>query len=220
MREISKIGIILIFIIVGCGTNSNSENKYKTEYDKKVEQELSSGAKNNDIFLSFRLGDSKGTVSTKLNNLNREGKISLNDNGKYVYEFAFDENDVLNGYATISTHFHNNSLYEFSMTVNPSNFIMHTLAGRESKESLQNYYMILQSNLATLFMNKYGEPIKFNNYYDTNNYFWIDGNREIRISLGDRIVNIVYIDLPVIDKIIEEEKIRNAKKAIGKKADI
>ena len=206
--------ITALMLIVGC-----SGDKDQSEYNAKLEEELSSGHKVNDIFLTFKFGDSKSEVNNKFSQLKDEGKLYLDENLHYTYRFVFD--DYFNiGYATFSQKYHNDKLYEFRMMVKPHDD-MKDLGGSGSADYLQLKSESLLISLATLYMDKYGLPIsKDNILFDTEDEFWLNGNREIKLSLSNGFVNILYRDLSTLQSIEEERKEKILDEAIKTKEDI
>ena len=206
--------LLILLLIVGC-----SGDKDQSEYNAKLEEELSSGHKVNDIFLTFKFGDSKSEVNNKFSQLKDEGKLYLDENLHYTYRFVFD--DYFNiGYATFSQKYHNDKLYEFRMMVKPHDD-MKDLGGSGSADYLQTKSESLLISLATLYMDKYGLPIsKDNILFDTEDEFWLNGNREIKLSLSNGFVNILYRDLSTLKSIEEERKEKILDEAIKTKEDI
>ena len=206
--------LLILLLIVGC-----SGDKDQSEYNAKLEEELSSGHKVNDIFLTFKFGDSKSEVNNKFSQLKDEGKLYLDENLHYTYRFVFD--DYFNiGYATFSQKYHNDKLYEFRMMVKPHDD-MKDLGGSGSADYLQTKSESLLISLATLYMDKYGLPIsKDNILFDTEDEFWLNGNREIKLSLSNGFVNILYRDLSTLQSIEEERKEKILDEAIKTKEDI
>lgn len=206
--------LLILLLIVGC-----SGDKDQSEYNAKLEEELSSGHKVNDIFLTFKFGDSKSEVNNKFSQLKDEGKLYLDENLHYTYRFVFD--DYFNiGYATFSQKYHNDKLYEFRMMVKPHDD-MKDLGGSGSADYLQLKSESLLISLATLYMDKYGLPIsKDNILFDTEDEFWLNGNREIKLSLSNGFVNILYRDLSTLQSIEEERKEKILDEAIKTKEDI
>ena len=206
--------ITALMLVVGC-----SGDKDQSEYNAKLEEELSSGHKVNDIFLTFKFGDSKSEVNNKFSQLKDEGKLYLDENLHYTYRFVFD--DYFNiGYATFSQKYHNDKLYEFRMMVKPHDD-MKDLGGSGSADYLQLKSESLLISLATLYMDKYGLPIsKDNILFDTEDEFWLNGNREIKLSLSNGFVNILYRDLSTLQSIEEERKEKILDEAIKTKEDI
>jgi len=206
--------LLILLLIVGC-----SGDKDQSEYNAKLEEELSSGHKVNDIFLTFKFGDSKSEVNNKFSQLKDEGKLYLDENLHYTYRFVFD--DYFNiGYATFSQKYHNDKLYEFRMMVKPHDD-MKDLGGSGSADYLQLKSESLLISLATLYMDKYGLPIsKDNILFDTEDEFWLNGNREIKLSLSYGFVNILYRDLSTLKSIEEERKEKILDEAKKTKEDI
>ena len=208
------------FLFLSCDKGSFNKKSSKSEYDKKVEQELNSGIKNDDIFMTFRFGDSKNTVKNKFHKLRQEGKISLNDYREYEYKFVFNEYEMTNGYASFSQKFHNGKLYKFRMMVKPHDD-MKEFGSSASYKMVQLKSESLFNNLSILYMDKYGSPIsRKNTLNNKDDRFWIDGNRQIEISLADGFVNIFYTDLFVLKQMEEETRKNMTEQATSTKTDI
>ncbi len=207
--------------LLGCDTDALKNNKSKMQYENRVEQELNSGVINDDIFLIFKFGDSENDVNAKFEQLKKEhGKITLDDKRRYTYEFVFDEYDFNNGYATFSPIYHNNMLYKFKMRVEPYD-VMEDLGGSGSYELLQTSSESLLYNLAMIYMEKFGVPIeKSSILFNTKDFFWINGNREIKISLGSGFVNVIYTELSVLSRMEEQKKNKLRNEAEVTKKDI
>ncbi len=93
--------------------------------------------------------------------------------------------------------------------------------GSGSADYLQLKSESLLISLATLYMDKYGLPIsKDNILFDTEDEFWLNGNREIKLSLSNGFVNILYRDLSTLQSIEEERKEKILDEAIKTKEDI
>ena len=211
--------LIIVAVMLVVWFYAFGDDKDQSEYDAKLEEELSSSRKVNDIFLTFKFGDSKSEVNNKFSQLKDEGKLYLDENLHYTYRFVFD--DYFNiGYATFSQKYHNDKLYEFRMMVKPHDD-MKDLGGSGSADYLQLKSESLLISLATLYMDKYGLPIsKDNILFDAEDYFWLNGNREIKLSLSYGFVNILYRDLSTLKSIEEERKEKILDEAKKTKEDI
>ncbi len=178
----------------------------RNEYEIKIEKELNSGVINNEIFMTFSFGDTENLVTEIFRKLKNDGKLFINDKRNYSFTFVFDEYEFNNGYATFSQKYHNDKLYEFRLMVFPHDD-MKSLGGSGSAEFLQTKSEVLLYNLAMLFMEKYGVPIEINNaILDSKDFYWVSGNREIKISMGNNFVNIFYTDLKAINQIEQKKK--------------
>lgn len=219
MKKIYGV-ILVLLLMVGCDNDSLENKKAQKEYENRVEQELNSGVRNDDIFMTFKFGDSENDVNTKFKRLKDNGKITLDYKKRYTYEFVFDEYELNNGYATFSQNYHNNKLYQFRIMVEPYDD-MKDLGGRGSSEFLQTKSKGLLYNLAMLYMKKFGVPIeKRNVLLKTKDHIWINGNREIKISLGSGFVNVIYTDLSSLRHMEEEKKNKLRNEAKITKKDI
>lgn len=214
------IACSFLLLLLGCDTDSLENKKAQKEYENRVEQELNSGVRNDDIFMTFKFGDSENDVNTKFKRLKDNGKITLDDKKRYTYEFVFDEYEFNNGYATFSQKYHNNKLYQFRIMVEPYDD-MKALGGNGSSEFLQIKSEGLLYNLAMLYMEKFGVPIERRNVLlKTKNKIWINGNREIKISLGSGFVNVIYTDLSSLRRMEEKKKNKLRNEAKVTKNDI
>jgi hypothetical protein len=211
--------LIIVAVMLVVWFYAFGDDKDQSEYDAKLEEELSSSRKVNDIFLTFKFGDSKSEVNNKFSQLKDEGKLYLDENLHYTYRFVFD--DYFNiGYVTFSQKYHNDKLYEFRMMVKPHDD-MKDFGGSGSADYLQTKSESLLISLATLYMDKYGLPIsKDNILFDAEDYFWLNGNREIKLSLSYGFVNILYRDLSTLKSIEEERKEKILDEAKKTKEDI
>ncbi len=209
-----------LLLLLGCDTNSLDNKKTQKEYENRVEQELNSGLRNDDIFMTFKFGDSENDVNTKFKRLKDNGKITLDDKKRYTYEFVFDEFEFNNGHATFLLKYHNNKLYQFRIIVKP-NDDMKALGGSENSEFLQTKSEGLFYSLAMLYMEKFGHQIRRRNaLFKTKDCFWINGNREIEISLSSGFVNVIYTDLSSLRRMEEEKKNKLRNEAKVTKKDI
>ena len=197
--KIYSVLILLIFFI-GCQNKSQNDNKKEITYYNKVIEELGSSIKHNDIFLTFEFGDNKNVIKNKFAILFKEKFISRNNSG-YTYTFVFDEHNFNNGYASFSTKYHNGKLYNFKLTVEPHD-IMKDFGGTSDTETVQLQTNLLYYSLSKIYSDRYGIPIHRKNIlYDKDNQIWINGNREIEISIASNYVNINYTDLSVLNKL-------------------
>ena len=210
---------LLMLITFACDNNSEGSKKAEVEYGKKVEEELKSGARNDEIFMIFRFGDAENDVDDKFRQLKDSGKLFIDERGYYTYTFVFNEHDTFNGYATFKQEFHDGKLYKLRMMVRPHDDMIALGGGSDEYIELKNSSLFFQ--LASLFLGKYGSPIqKSNILFDTKDYFWIDGNREISISKSSSFVNIYYTDLFALKSIEQEKKDKMLNKANNTRADI
>lgn len=219
MNTPMKIIVSTLFLLLfGCDTDSLKNEKSQNEYDQKIEQELKSGVLYDEIFMTFKFGDSENDVKNKFRQLKDSGRLNLDDKKRYVYKFVFDEYEFTNGSATFSQKYHDGKLYQFRMMVEPHDD-MKALGGSGSSKFIQMNSEGLLYRLAMLYMEKYGVPIDMKNVLlNTNDLFWIKGNREIEISLGNGFVNVFYTDLLPLKRIEEEkvDKFRNEAKITKK----
>lgn len=204
----------LIFLILGC--------EHKTTrilYAEKVEAELNSGVRYDELFMTFKFGDSKNVVNGKFRNLKKEGKLSKNNYGKYTYTFTFDEHEARNGYATFSADYHQDKLYNLKIIVTPTPIIEEVFG--VASDVYKSSCSIILYDLSRIYLEKYGQPLKIKNtIYDINENYWINGNRQIAITLSGGSADIDYTDLTVKNALEDAKKNRNLKLLESSRDDI
>ena len=181
---------------------TNSTDRY-SEYNKKVAQEIESGKRIDDIFLGFKFGFTEKETNKHWKELLLEDKIYLDDKNRYCYDFIFSEYDWQIAVATFQTEYYEDKLYKLTLKV-------------KYKNSLIDDYELNQSSLLQqlklLYVRKYTSqnkifPIEVINVLNKEEQYWIDGNKEIKISPTYYTeVNVTYTDLIPLQKIKLKEK--------------
>jgi len=185
-----KLLLIIIIISSLLSCQDYQRRKHQQTIDEKIEKELSLGIRNDTIFLGLTFGMTEKEFNNKLQSLKKEGKIYLNDNNYYEYEFSLENN--AKGEATFNTDYFENKLYELAVIVKSDDLIFGTST------------LLLKLNLRMIYSSKYGygsclekESILDNNSKD---YIWINGNRMIEMNSGINSVIIFYTDLMAKNK--------------------
>lgn len=175
--------ILFLFFFIFYLFSCSSEKKDNLRLEEKVTREIESGVKNDRIFLGFEFGMSKEKVINRLDSLLLSGDL-YDHNGSYAYDI--DVNNNLTHRCIFTPRFMN-GLYEMIISV-------------KSDESYGSA-RVIHSSLVMYYMEKYGSP----DHTDANAsidddceiYYWIDGNRQIKILCGIGEARIFYTDLPV-----------------------
>jgi len=197
--------IVLSILIIGCEElkekrEAKERKQRKLEYLETVQKEIQSNTRNDNIFMDFKLGDSKKQVNNKFSKLLKQKKIFLDDSKSYTYNLILSEDTKTT--AHFSTEFHNGKLYKFVLIINPNKT---SLPSRFSLFELMTY-------LDDIYEKKYGlcDHLELVDFGGGLNYYWINGNREISIIQRLNDINVVYLD-----KIVSSE-IKNSKKQNNK----
>ena len=199
MKKLLVISCCLL--LIAC---SEQKSRWKI-IEEKEKQELNSGIKNDTIFLDFAFGMTEDQVNKKLSQLLESGKISA-PNKSYEYKFTFDY--PKEAIATFRTEYFNGKLYEFTLKIDADD---------------QTEAEIIQLKLVSLYMQKYGSPIKVPSVLNEteSDYLFINGNRQIEICYPlYGTVFIDYTDLTIKnEKQFQDEK-QNLQKQDSVKRDI
>jgi len=197
---------LVLLLMLGCNKFNDWQAKQKEKeikknnkewediYSKKLKKEINSEKKNNDTFLIFKFGDSNSEVLKKFKQLEKEGKVKVDENKSLYYEFVFDEYEFKNAVAYFNMQFSEGKLYKLTLIV-------------ESQKPRNTYTILLFHDLSDLYRKKYGDP----DYYNTDalkNYEirWIDGNQEIKIVQRINDVVVTYIDKTIEIKLETENQ--------------
>ena len=176
-----------------------------------MKKELESGKKNNNIFLTFKFGDSKTAITKKLAKLEKEGKVSVDANNKYYYEFVFNEFEFNNAKAYFSMKYNKNELYQLNMIIEPN----------EMWNTLENSSAVLFLSLHNIYKENYGTPIYYRtNPLDHSEVRWINCNQEIKIVQKLHNVTLSYTDKPIEIKLENKKESELKNKIKSKKNDI
>lgn len=189
------IGIIIIF--TGC----QNLKKEKDSHDlicEKIETELSSGVRNDTIFLNFRFGMDRNEVSEHVKKLINEGRLTIN-RPKYEYLFDFGENILPRiAKADLNVEYFDDKLYRLILYVTSDELI--------SSPSL------IQIHLASVFRDKYGyNYLKRPSVIDGKEaYVWIHGNMKIEVIAGIDDARVFYTDLVAMKKKEKFDELKSA----------
>lgn len=186
--------LVGFFLFINCESEEVKYKKALMEYEKKVEQELSKNQNTNEIFMTFKLGDTKQTVEKKFRLLIKQNKIKADATRELYYVMDFFGYGLFNARVTFSADYYDNKLYKFILIAEPKQ--------RLSTSSSE----LLFNNVFHLYYEKYGFPQFFGKISDNYNPRWIENNREIRIKHTEIVeeVRIIYTDKRV-------EKLADAK---------
>ena len=198
--------VLTLILVFGCNQAEKYEKELEIAFEKKIESELNSGIRNDTIFLGYTLGMNKKEFSKKTNELRKEKKLYVNNESTLAYKMTIDDNAFGKDLeATFSPEYYNEKLFKLGVSV---------------KSTIHSTPKLTQLQLVKLFNDKYG-------YYDhseksiletTENYYWIDGNRQIEVVCGFNDARIFYTDLLAekesdTNKELEQEKELNKTKS-------
>ena len=206
--------LIILLLIVGCEeikkikedhSDQQKEERQKSRdqsYEDKINKNLNSGIRSDDIFMTFKLGDSKEVVKNKFRQLEKDNILYLNKNNEYEYEMKID--DHTNTIATFSTKYHNDKLYHFDLMLDT----------KEDVFSKGTTLSIISFYLTEIYKQKYGSYDHLEDWLVGTglNYYWIDNNREISIKGMITKIFISYIDKGIELEIDENKKEENKTK--------
>lgn len=197
MKQIKHLSIITAFVIALISGCQEKKSEYQI-IEEKQKAELASGIRNDTIFLGFYFGMTEEQVNEKFKELIRKGKVYVNAENQYQYDFTF----VIIKKATSSFSFayQSDKLYKMTLSV-------------ESKDEYIKDSKALQLQLRNLYSKKYGydciklKPI-VSNKEDEFDYMWVQGNRQIEIYEGIGDARIIYTDMKaeIESKKIEKDK--------------
>jgi hypothetical protein len=195
-----KLLLILLCVplIFSCGEKEDKVLKL----EEKIAYELSQEIEVNDLFLNFEFGDTEKEVNKKLRELVKKDKISIDNIGRYSYEF---NNPIKKGIATFSFDYYQDKLYKLSLTVDPKNRYDMDFS---LKEDINTDVSLVFFKIMELYCEKFGTPLRTDNVIFKeeiaySNLHWVKGNRLIEISVFVD-VTIDYIDLN-IQSLVENE---------------
>jgi len=198
--------VLTLILVFGCNQAEKYEKELEIAFEKKIESELNSGIRNDTIFLGYTLGMNKKEFSKKTNELRKEKKLYVNNESTLAYKMTIDDNAFGKDLeATFSPEYYNEKLFKLGVSVKPTKY--------SSPE-------LTQLQLVRLFNDKYGLYDHFEKSIleTTNNYYWIDGNRQIEVVCGFNDARIFYTDLLAekesdTNKELEQEKELNKTKS-------
>lgn len=198
----SLLAILFIaFVVISC--SEDKRIKTDEQFDVKVRSEIESGVRHDTIFLGYWFGMTKEQFMSKTKNMLENKKLYRNKDGVIEYEMTLDGNLIKKGKALFEPKYYQNRLYELTVGVQELN------SNRgESAVQLELFMML---------MTKYGAPDYSPEGYITGstNYFWISGNRQIKLAQGFYDARIFYTDV-VVEEAAEKE--RRMKEAAEKEA--
>ena len=200
--------ILTLVLLISCNQAEKKAKEKEIAFDKKIESELNSGIRNDTIFLGYTFGMSEKEFNKKTSDLRKENKLYVNDSRTLAYKMTIDDNALGQDLeATFSPEYYNEKLFKLGVSV---------------KSTKYNTPELTQLQLVRLFNDKYG-------FYDhseksiletTNNYYWIDGNRQIEVVCGFDDARIFYTDL-LAEKEFETNKEIEQKEQLNKtKSDL
>ena len=200
--------IMTLIVFIGCNQAEKKAKEREIAFEKKIDTELKSGIRNDTIFLGYNFGMTQKEFSRKTSDLRKEKKLYVNERNTLAYKMTIDDNALGQDLeATYSPEYYNNKLFKLGVSV---------------KSTKYNTPELTQLQLVRLFNDKYG-------FYDhseksiletTNNYYWIDGNRQIEVICGYDDARIFYTDL-LAEKEFETKKESEQKSQLNKtKSDI
>jgi len=174
--------LLFTFIVIGC----EEKNDGYDEYNKKVTEELNSGVRNDNIFLGYTFGMTKGQFEKKTRELYKQKILYLNEYGNYAYKMFLEKVVAENLEATFEPTYFQNKLFKLTVAVKDKG----KLADSSSP-------LLIQVLLRSLFSKKYGyDWIEQKGLLgDQKNYILIQGNREIEIIEGIGEARIIYTNL-------------------------
>jgi len=180
MRKIFNI-ILAFTICISC--NEQKAKEKEVDFENRIETEINSGIRNDTIFVGYVFGMSKREFAQKTKDLQKEGKLFVNESNTLAYKMTIAENDFGKDLeATYSPEFYNEKLFELGVSVKSTKYSTPELT---------------QLQLVNLFTGKYGsyDHKEKSVLDDYDNYIWIDGNRHIKIAAGFNDARIFYTDL-------------------------
>lgn len=159
-----------------------------------IKTELETGVENNDIFLDFSFGMTRGQVKAKVEEMVKSKKLKVK-NGKIIYQLDINDEtkDVL-----ISPFYDENGLYELGLTVYDAHY-----------EAVSNIFLTKYAN-CEIYRSK-------DTINQTDALYLIKGNRQIKVSSGDE-VQVFYTNLVVQQKLGIGEGEKKGKKVNSKSA--
>ncbi|MBU1298082.1 MAG: hypothetical protein KJ963_06860 [Bacteroidetes bacterium] len=196
------IFLLFIFLIAGCNKKYEEDETEKAQeaYDKKVQEELNSGIRNDTIFLGYTFGMTKNQAEKKTKELYKQHILYINDDNYYAYEMSLEKDDKAE--ATFAPSYFKNRLNALTVDVKPKGYFARLLYNPG----------LLQITLVNLYVEKYGYSyIKQEGAFD-NDYIFIQGNREIKVIQTIKNVRIFYTDLSIqneVKKFQDEESDKN-----------
>ena len=190
------LSLVLLFFFASC--QEHKSEKQEQAIEDLTNTELTTGVKNDTIFLGLRFGMGGEDVHNYFYDLVSQGKLYLLPHKYFsykrkifIYKFDFGNEAPLlqNVQASFRSYYIKDKLYKLRISVES-----------EKNSNLQ----LLKSKLIEIYILKYGHNYikKENTFYDSDGYIWIDGNRKIEICEGfNNYVLIIYTDLIAVKEI-------------------
>jgi len=191
MKNVSIL--FFFFTILGCDIERQKQEKANKAFGLKIEQELNSGIRNDTIFLGYWFGMTENQFISWTKKLIKEKKLYQNDRRQVAYKMTLDDNNFLaTAQAVFSPEYFDGRLYKLNISIDP---IDHSVPE------------LTQLQLVRVYKNRYGfcDHIKNSIFDDSNDYIWIDGNRQIEITKGISDARIFYTDLAA-ERALNERK--------------
>lgn len=199
--------LLLLTLTIFASSCDNLNNKTRINSDKGstleevINNELSSGVRNDTIFLGFTFGMTEKEFYKKLRTLFKENKIYKDKSNRdfFTYDLAAGQYGTFK--CTFAPEYFKGKLYKLGISAKPENqFLLIKTA-----TSLLSYF----------FMRKYGPPTieqEMKLIDDCKEYIWIAGNRKIKIMCGFSDSRIWYEDLRVLKEKEQLVKKKSMKK--------
>lgn len=191
-RYILALTIICLLFTQGCDNTPEYEKVYKN----MVDRELSSGVKNDSLFLGYYFGMSRDDFFSHSWDLNKQQKVKEGPNNATVeYELEdLPQPAVMNFYP----QFHNGKIYRMPVSLTYKAW---------APWNRELWADSLQQDVLRMFNEWYGsEFISRETDKGEKEYVSVDGNRKISVVTdGDQTVHVVFTDLSI------EEEIRTEK---------
>ena len=195
-NAIKLMCLTALALITACQPDTTQEDTSEIISDVTLQEiitkELGSGVVNNDIFLDFQFGMSRGQVKAKVESMVKSGKLKVKK-GKIIYQLDVNDEakDVL-----ISPFYDENGLYELGLTVHDAHY-----------EAISNIFLTKYAN-CEIYRSK-------DTINQTDALYLIKGNRQIKVSSGDE-VKVFYTNLTVQQKLGIGEGEKKGKKVKSK----
>ena len=164
----------------------------KHEYQKKLDQELASGERNDSIFLDMHLGMHKKAFYDRCWKLNKEGLIRQGDRNNTV-QFNMNINEK-KAIVNFFPDFHEDRIYQMPVTYRYQDW----------SPWLKHFWSdTLQLELVDIYKTTFGDDFMEIEHPKLGKAFvQVDGNRRISIyKKGDQDVRVIFTDLLIEPKV-------------------
>jgi len=190
------IFLVLLVIPISCLDQTQVQNN---EYDKARKRELSKNVRYDTIFLGLRFGMTEKETYNYLTELSKREIISSAFDSSFSYNFDFGQTAVPpNATGYIHPQFYEGKLFRLGIYV------------QHDRNYDIKYY---KEKLFHIYSLKYGSHYIRNDtiFKDGPAYVWIDGNREIEISINkpgelEHMLLPRYVDISYTDLVAQEKK--------------